>query len=189
MAFSNIQQLIDRLKSVYDARGSLDCLLTVGTITYVTFFVGNAEPYNIDAPINLKWLRGTTIYVRTSRSASGPYKNTWVPVTTLEKALEAQQWDRIKPTSWETLQHVTNIDDPHFSALAFQDASNATTKFEYTSPSPSKTHTITHNKNTLTPLIAIYVDGDLVFTEIKIVNAYALTVTFPVAENCKVVVV
>lgn len=116
MAYASFESLVTRLNAVYTARGSLDCLLTVGQTTnaQVTVAVWNKnEPHTIEAPINLKWLKGNVMYVRTSRSPSGTTKNTWQPIYTLIKAMEPLKWDRAKPVDWDLLQHATNIDDPH----------------------------------------------------------------------------
>lgn len=122
MAYTSFESLVTRLNELYEARGSLDCLLTVGTNpnAQVTVAVWNKnEPHTIEAPINLKWLKGNVMYVRTSRSPSGTTKNTWQPITTLVKALEPLKWDRPKPAGWDLLQHATNIDDPHQSRGEF----------------------------------------------------------------------
>jgi hypothetical protein len=123
MSYASLESLVTRLNDVYAARGSLDCMLTVGTTidAQTTVAVWNRnEPYTIDAPINLKWLKGSTMYVRTSRSPSGGRKNTWAEISTVEKALEPQRWDKAKPAGWDLLQHSTNIDDPHNTRGEFE---------------------------------------------------------------------
>lgn len=120
MVYENLEVLNTRLTDVWAARGSLDCLLTVGLSEQVTIAVwAKKEPHTIEAPINLKWLKGDTMYVRTSRSPSGNTLNTWMPIYTIAKALEPQKWDRAKPANWDLLQHSTNIDDPHQSRGEF----------------------------------------------------------------------
>lgn len=110
-----LDSLIARLQEVFVARGSMDCMLTVGAVeSQVTIAVWQRkEPYTIEAPINLKWLKDSVLYIRTSRSPHEGLKNTWQPVVTIQKALEPQKWDRTKPANWDLLQHATNIDDPH----------------------------------------------------------------------------
>lgn len=220
MSYANLESLVTRLNEVYSARGSLDCLLTVGTDpnAQTTIAVWNRkEPHTIEAPINIKWLKGNVMYVRTSRSPSGNTKNTWVEIYTIDKALEPQKWDRAKPASWDLLQHSTNIDDPHqsrgelgggklnaplelwidqpvgadfaasqkFVLDQFKDFS-PTVRFEYVAEEALTEHILVHNRNTTTPLVSVYVEREIAFTEVAIIDENTIAVRFPIPELCEV---
>lgn len=218
MIYPTLEFLVTKLNEVYVARGSLDCMLTVGLSEQVTIAIWNKkEPHTIEAPINLKWLKGNTMYVRSSRSPSGGNKNTWVEISNIAKALEPQKWDRAKPAGWDLLQHSTNIDDPHLSrgefgggALygplqlwdkqpdgpdyaasqkfvddKFADFSPAV-RFEYSSTGPELEHRIVHGKGTITPTVTVYVENQIAFTEVEIIDANTIAVRFPFPESCKV---
>lgn len=220
MSYASLESLVTRLTDVYVARGSLDCLLTVGVVPteQTTIAVWNRrEPYEIEAPINLKWLKGNTMYVRTSRSPSGGTKNTWVAIFTIEKALEAQKWDRAKPASWDLLQHSTNIDDPHqsrgelgggkltaalelwidqpegddfaasqkFVLDQFKDFA-PTVRFEYVAEEAKTEHLLEHNRGTFTPNVSVYVEREIAFTEVAIIDENTIAVRFPIPELCEV---
>lgn len=220
MSFATLESLVTRLNDVYTARGSLDCLLTVGLVPteQTTIAVWNRrEPYTIDAPINLKWLKGTTMYVRTSRSPSGGNKNTWIAISTIDKALEPQKWDKVKPADWDLLQHSTNIDDPHQTRGEFEGGTlNAPLKlwadqplgddyaasqkfvedklkdftpaerYEYTANAAKTEHVITHGKGTFTPCVSVYVEREIAFTEVAIIDENTIAVRFPIPELCEV---
>lgn len=218
MSYSTLDELIARLNSVYTNRGALDVLLTVGTSQFTTIAVWKRnEPYSIKAPLNLKWLKGNVMYVRVSRSPSGGLRNSWVPIQTLSKALEAEKWDQIKPANWDLLQHTTNIDDPHSSRVEFQGGEltsplklyvnqpigpdyaasqryvdsavqNSQRRFEYSSPAPATEHNINHKLGLAIPEVSVYVGGARVLTDVVIVDRNNITVRFPYAESCGVVI-
>lgn len=220
MSYANLESLVTRLNYVYAARGSLDCMLTVGLVpeAQTTIAVWNRlEPHTIDAPINLKWLKGDTMYVRTSRSPSGGNKNTWIAITTIAKALEPQKWDKVKPANWDLLQHSTNIDDPHQTRGEFEGGVlngplqlwvdqpvgddfaasqkyvddklkdfTPASRFEYTALDAKTEHLITHGKGTLTPCVSVYVEREIAFTEVAIIDENTVAVRFPIPELCEV---
>lgn len=214
--FPTLEELTNALTATRQKRGA-DCFVTVGLTQPITFAVWDrSEPHHIKAPINLKWLNKGIMYVRTSRSPANGFKNTWVRVTSLPKAMEPEVWDTIKPADWRTLQHETNISDPHESRGQFEGGtltsplelspnqptgdnyaasqkfvhdSIKASKYEYTGTAKAE-HVINHGRNTMCPAVFVYVDNELVFADQTIViDANRIRLVFPFPVSCKVAIV
>lgn len=179
MLYTSLDALVSHISSEHAARGGMDTFLSVGSHNLTTFAVWSTEPDKLQAPINIKWLHNGNLFVRTSRSPRDGFNNTWIPVTTLAKALEPQQWDQVKPNNWEFIQHVTSIGDPHGTARA--------NRAIYSSEEPSTEHVITHGLGTFCS-VAVYVGGKLVLTEVENNGVDTVTVRFPFPETCEVVI-
>jgi hypothetical protein len=182
MGYPSLEALITKLQTAYQNHGSQDALFTVGNIP-VTIAVWNRnEPFQLDAPLNLKWLKGNVLYSRISRSPSGSFMHTWTPVTTITQALEAQLWDRPIPINWPLIQHMTNIDDPHQSELLLN------SRFEYSGTSKTE-HAVNHNLSLNVPAVSVYVNKiQVIPDEIEVVDANNIIIRFATATSCEAVI-
>lgn len=131
MSFQTLQELKDNLTTIALSKGmtsSKPVMLVLNNsdtgFKAVRISVSHAEPAGDSSPLGLLWYvkayssDNEKLLVRTSRSASGSYKNTWSEVVTLTSVYIEQTWDIPIPENQEVNDLILSIGNPHRTQIS-----------------------------------------------------------------------
>lgn len=131
MSFQTLQELKDNLTSIALSKGmtsSKPVMLVLNNadtgFKAVQVVVSHAEPVGDSSPLGLLWYvkayssDNEKLFVRTSRSANGSYKNTWYEVASLSSAYSEQTWDIPVPANQEVTDLVLTVGNPHRTQIS-----------------------------------------------------------------------